>query len=334
MLPGHPARGRVRNGHERAAGAGGKEDGGGHRTAPTPAGPLPEHRRPLWRAHPIGTPIADFEPRPAAGPSYRPDSLADGWSTDRFCVRLASVRGYAHRLRGTPRQDDAAVVHHAPTGSIVLAIADGVSAAPFSHIGATAACRAAVAAIVADLDTGIDAVDWQNVVRQTAWQLTEQARTIFKLPEADPARAERELATTLVTGLIRPTAEGAEAALIQVGDSSAWVLRGGEYRCLLEAKFSIDDEVLGSTVTALPRVPQVTPRVGPLVPGDVLLVGTDGFGDPLGDGSGLVGRHLADQLGRPQPPLEFAYHLDFSRETFDDDRTLLAVWTAGPEAKQ
>ncbi|MFG2099898.1 protein phosphatase 2C domain-containing protein [Micromonospora echinaurantiaca] len=299
-----------------------------------PPGPSVEHRRPVWRAYPIGRPIADFEPRPAAGPSYRPDSLADGWSTDSFTIRLASVRGYAHRYRGMPRQDDIAVVHHEPTGSIVFALADGVSSAPFSHIGATAACRAAVTTIVADLDTGPGAVDWQNVVRQTAWQLSEQARTIFKLAEADPARAEQDLATTLVAGLIRPTAGGAEAALIQVGDSSAWVLQAGEYRCLLEAKFSSNDEVLGSNVTALPRVPQVTPRVGPLVPGDVLLVGTDGFGDPLGDGSGLVGRHFAHQLSWPRPPLEFAHHLDFSRETFDDDRTLLAVWIARPDGRR
>ncbi|MGH3832079.1 MAG: hypothetical protein ACRDRS_16810 [Pseudonocardiaceae bacterium] len=64
----------------------------------------------------------------------------------------------------------------------------------------------------------------------------------------------------------------------------------------------------------------------PLALGTVLLVGTDGFGDPLGDGSGLVGDLFREVLASPPPPLGLAHALDFSRETFDDDRTLLVVW--------
>jgi hypothetical protein len=67
-------------------------------------------------------------------------------------------------------------------------------------------------------------------------------------------------------------------------------------------------------------------RGGPLAHGEVLLIGTDGFGDPLGDGTGPVGAHFAVRLARPRPPIAFAHDLDFSRETFDDDRTLLAIW--------
>ncbi|GAA2601571.1 hypothetical protein GCM10010435_96190 [Winogradskya consettensis] len=282
-------------------------------------------RKLIWEAREIGVPITDFEPKPADSASYRPDSVADGWSTDHFTVRVASVRGYTHRFRGTPRQDDVAVSHHQPTGAVVFAVADGVSAAPHSHIGATSACRAAVTQILADLTQGTP-VDWQNVVRQTAWQLIEQARAVLGVPELDPEEAEREVATTLVAGLVLPTRSGPMAKMIQVGDSSAWILHGRSYRCLLDAKFSADDEVFSSAVTALPRVPHVTPRGGPLDPGGVLLVGTDGFGDPLGDGSGDVGTYFAAALRRPSPPLSFAYDLDFSRETFDDDRTLLAIW--------
>ena len=58
----------------------------------------------------------------------------------------------------------------------------------------------------------------------------------------------------------------------------------------------------------------------------VLLVGTDGIGDPLGDGSGKVGELFARMLAQPPPPLALAHLLDFSRDTFDDDRTLIAIW--------
>jgi hypothetical protein len=62
----------------------------------------------------------------------------------------------------------------------------------------------------------------------------------------------------------------------------------------------------------------------------VLLVGTDGFGDPLGDGDGKVGQLFAEHLKMPPPPRALAHLLDFSRETFDDDRTLLAIWPLPP----
>lgn len=49
---------------------------------------------------------------------------------------------------------------------------------------------------------------------------------------------------------------------------------------------------------------------------------------PLGTGHGGVGNLFGDVLTGPWVPslIEFAHEVDFSRETFDDDRTLVAVW--------
>jgi hypothetical protein len=80
----------------------------------------------------------------------------------------------------------------------------------------------------------------------------------------------------------------------------------------------------------LPYVPEsVEAVVEHLTASEVLLVGTDGFGDPLGDGTGPVGALFARHLAVPPTPLRLAQLLDFSRETFDDDRTLVAVWPGG-----
>jgi hypothetical protein len=35
---------------------------------------------------------------------------------------------------------------------------------------------------------------------------------------------------------------------------------------------------------------------------------------------------FAEYLATPPPPRALAHLLDFSRETFDDDRTLFALW--------
>jgi hypothetical protein len=272
-----------------------------------------------WAPVAVGRAAADFEPRPAAGVAYRPDTVADGWSSDEFTVRLASVRGYEHRHRGIPRQDDAVAVHHPATGAVAFAVADGVSAAPPAHLGATAACRAALGCVIADLDAG-STVDWAKAVEHAAWQVVEQAAAVLGLAGPDPERAEKEMATTLVTGLVRP---GSDIALVQVGDTSAWLLRDGTFEPLWPAA---GGAIAVTAVTALPRVPEIGVRRGGLTSGEVLLVGTDGFGDPLGDGRGPVGVHFVERLAAPRPPLEFARDLDFSRETFDDDRTLLAIW--------
>ena len=58
---------------------------------------------------------------------------------------------------------------------------------------------------------------------------------------------------------------------------------------------------------------------------------TDGLGLPLGDGTGEVGRAFARELAVPPDIPDFARLLDFSRATYDDDRTLVAVW--GPRVQ-
>ncbi|MGP4002732.1 protein phosphatase 2C domain-containing protein [Streptomyces sp. 8N706] len=273
--------------------------------------------------------IPPFEPKPPCGASYRPDTICDGWSTDELTVRVASVRGYSHRYRGSPREDDVAVAVHQPTGTLVFAVADGVSSAAQSHLGATLACRTAVDNILEQLDSGAAAVDWEQTVRNAAYQLIMRI-TGGRKPTADEVQeAERQFATTLVAGTLVAQRHGVpRLSLVQVGDSSAWVLRGdGRVVALLESKYSAPGELVSSAVEPLPRVPkQVEARVGELPPDAVLLVGTDGFGDPLGDGTGQVAELFAGHLRTPPPARALAHLLDFSRETFDDDRTLLAVW--------
>jgi hypothetical protein len=278
----------------------------------------------------VDRPVVEFEPRPPkASQAYRPDTICDGWSTDAATVRLASVRGYAHRHSGLPRQDDVMVAAHPATGFVVFAVADGVSSAPHSHVGAQLACQGAVVQMLRQLDAGAG-VEWQAVVREAASRLLEHTSRTLGTSRGDPRQTERMLATTLVAGAVRPSGNGGlTGQAVQIGDSGAWVLSQGTFRPVLGSKTDGGDGVVPTAVTPLPRVPDaVRPRDVVLAPGEVLLVGTDGFGDPLGDGGGLIGELFVRRLtgAVPPSPREFAHVLDFSRETFDDDRTLLAIW--------
>jgi hypothetical protein len=116
---------------------------------------------------------------------------------------------------------------------------------------------------------------------------------------------------------------------VGAGDSAAWLLSSGEFIEILAGKTVPESGIASSAVVALPRVPcVVSPVVVDFAAGDVLLIATDGIGDPLGTGQGGVGNLLREVLTGPSVPslIEFAHAVDFSREAFDDDRTLVAVW--------
>jgi Protein phosphatase 2C len=281
----------------------------------------------------VGSPSHSAEPSAIAADfrsfPFRPDVVIDGWSTDAVTVRGVSQRGHLHRYNGAPRQDDF-VVHQVPGGRVIVVVADGVSGARQSHIGASAAVKQAASWLRDRLGEDVAQTDWLTLIKNVAWELNEQAQTLLRLAEPDPVRAEEELATTLVCAVIEPIDSGGlRAYLVGVGDSGAWLLSSGVFTEILGGKVVSGAEIASSAVTGLPRVPtELAPVVVEVANGDVLLIGTDGIGDPLGSGQGGVGNLLRDVLGASSPPslIEFAHAVDFSREMFDDDRTLVAVW--------
>ncbi|WP_326798100.1 protein phosphatase 2C domain-containing protein [Streptomyces sp. NBC_01808] len=281
----------------------------------------------------MGEPGPDFEARPPVGlfAHDHPDTECDGWSTPLLTLRFATVRGAKHRYHRQPRQDAARAAVHEPTGSTVFAVADGVSSASHAELGAAEACRAAVRRMLELLSRQPGPVDLRDVAHHAASQLGELAQWQTGGREPEPGEVAGLYATTLVFGVAHSDSAGHTVDIGSVGDSGAWVLdlAGSTYRALFASKTGSDSSVVSNEVRPLPRVPDPLPqvRVRP-VPGQAVLIGTDGFGDPLGDGDGPVGALFARNLGAPEPPSPpwLAHLLDFSKETFDDDRTLLAIW--------
>lgn len=289
----------------------------------------------------VGSPSPTVEPSAIATDycslPFRPDVVIDGWSTDAMTVRGVSQRGHLHRYNGAPRQDDFAI-HLLPDGRVIVLVADGVSGAPQSHLGASAAVKQAAEWLHSQLGDEVGGTDWLGLLKSTAWALNERAQSLLGLDVPDPVRAEQELATTLVCAIVEPTGAGTlRAYLVSAGDSAAWLLTAGQFVEILAGKTPAASGIASSAVIGLPRVPSdVTPQVVDVADGDVLLIGTDGIGDPLGTGQGGVGDLFRDVLTKASAPslIEFAHAVDFSRETFDDDRTLVAVWPripVGPE---
>ena len=281
----------------------------------------------------VGAPAPSVRPAPTAtqyrSVAFRPDTTLDGWSTDTMTMRGVSQRGHLHRHNGAPRQDDFAV-HHLPDGRVIVAVADGVSQSPQSHLGASIVIKQAAEWTRTNLGPDTADLDWSALISNTAYALTAAAQPLFGLDEPDPVRASQELATTLVCAVIEPVGPGVlRAHVVAVGDSSAWVLTSGKFTEVLGGKTTLDGGLATSAVSALPHRPaHSSTTVFEFQDNAVLLIGTDGIGDPLGTGHGTVGDLLRNLLDRPHPPslIEFAHAVDFSREGFDDDRTLVAVW--------
>jgi serine/threonine protein phosphatase PrpC len=285
-----------------------------------------------WPRVTVDTPGAEFEPRPPTQFAYDfPDTECDGWSSPDLTVRSASIRGASHRYYDKPRQDSARIALHEASGALVFAVADGVSGATESQFGAVEACRAAIERLLYLLSRGGGgALDFESVAHHAAERLGQLAA--WRLGSAEPqspAVTSRWYATTLIAGVVQPEPAGPRVQACRIGDSGAWLLdrATGAYHALFGTKTGSDTDLVSNAVVPLPQVPDsVEQVVEHLTASEVLLVGTDGFGDPLGDGDGQVGALFARHLAVPPTPLRLAHVLDFSRETFDDDRTLLAVW--------
>jgi serine/threonine protein phosphatase PrpC len=236
---------------------------------------------------------------------------ADGADTDWCVLRAASVVGVRHRLAGRSVED--AWAWGGAPGSAALAVADGVGSLPAS---------APVAAEVV-----ATAVAWITAARSTG-DAGEGADDGAALVSAAVEAANRAVAgavdgaSTLVVALV---GTDGRVEVARVGDSTAFVLHQGAWAELFVDPDGAD--MRSPTTAALPSMTVRPESVSvELAPGDVLVLVTDGLGDPLRDGPGTVGPGLADGLGEPPHPLVLAGLVDFSRQGCHDDRTLAAVW--------
>lgn len=293
----------------------------------------------------VGEPGRSGEVLPLPDPDEwnRPDTVCDGvcFLGDQGMLvelRAASVRGSSHRYYGVVRQDEYRYRRTGDGNFLVCAVSDGVSSGKLSHRAAVFITQKGCELLAERLrDGGPERIDWTDLVTQLAAGVVSIGSTLIARERAGvapeqvtPAEVVERMAATAVFAVVdlRPSADGIPVHLCSVGDSSAWVLRRGS-TWEPQAEVKNEGKVIASSRTqALPILPRepLEPLETRLAPEDVLVLMTDGIGDPLGDGTGPVGRFLAAEWKRPPQALEFAAQVDFSRRSHDDDRTAVAVW--------
>ncbi|WP_328645144.1 protein phosphatase 2C domain-containing protein [Amycolatopsis sp. NBC_00348] len=274
-----------------------------------------------------------------------PDTIVDGFSlrdaglTEQVRVRAVSLRGLSHRCYGRVRQDTYDWRVTADDRYLVVCVADGVSAGRLSHLAADQAGVFGTRLLCEQLaDTAPAELRWDELLDATAEAILGVGAA-FVAPKAavgtEAARWEiaEHMATTVLYAVVDlvPADGRHDVTLLTVGDTSAWVLgTDGRWRAQQPIK-NEGDEIYSPAVVALPILPSVASRpvrTG-VAPGEALVLMTDGVGDPLGDGTGAVADFLAESWREPPADLEFAAQAGFSRRSFDDDRTVFALWPVG-----
>jgi Protein phosphatase 2C len=286
-----------------------------------------------------------------AKPYSRPDTVGDGALTSGLTIRAASLRGLSHQQVGKTRQDAYAYIVSPDGNWLVGCVADGVSEGELSHEAADIACTQLTECLVAAVD-GLktppiegwgdfaESLPWREAVSATNRTILRAAQSAFSLSDMGKQGGSMSgpdvakiMSTTAIALLIptSPDADGSHPFSIAVaaGDSSAVQLKADGWEPLTAVK-NAGAEIASSAVRPLPFTDDVVIRLGQLDPGECLALISDGVGDPLGSGQGVVGRFLAESWRAAPDVGSFIAQVGFLRKTFVDDRTALCVWSRPP----
>ncbi|MEV7926682.1 protein phosphatase 2C domain-containing protein [Kitasatospora sp. NPDC088264] len=252
---------------------------------------------------------------------------ADEATVGALTIRAASVVGPGHRCGrpAEPRQDSYRIGRSPDSRYAIVAVADGLSSAAWSDVGATAASSQAVTLLREQIEAvGFDRLDVKALYGRVAESIAAHA--------AGRGVGTSHLATVLITAVIaEPDANGVARAWVGwLGDSSAWTLdprvplwrfSAGEAKD--RAAVVVSNEVAGR----LPDTPHLAvDGYVTLASGAALALVTDGIGDAWADRAGNVNEYFANAWRSPVPATRFTADVGFDAPQCLDDRTAVVVW--------
>jgi serine/threonine protein phosphatase PrpC len=306
--------------------------------------PAPPPSAPVSRSSPMPSPAPQAllsRPRPdpaaepgrplAAGPRLPETTVVDcrshaslfyGWcappsSPPLLQVRGATWRGGMHSADGTEGQDAVGAAWNPVTGSVFVAVADGLGSLPRSG-------QLAREAVPIALHLCLNQPKKRPFGAVGPQLFQSVLAAVHKKLGPDVAA---NAGTTLVIAELRPTVHGAHLTVHGVGDSEAWVLRDGHWSPVHDERGPVGDGPVNPGTRDLPTDDQPHTNSLPLNHGDVVLLATDGFADRI-NRSGSWSARTADRLARVPAPMEFLDVVALGDEPDSDDRGVVAVWVA------
>ncbi|GAA4935281.1 hypothetical protein GCM10023334_043810 [Nonomuraea thailandensis] len=270
-----------------------------------------------------GTPLGPLpQPLPvllAGGADSRAPGVAlDGGMLAQTTVRAVSLRGRRHRYRGEPLQDAYAVRLSADGRWVIAAVADGLGSTLHAEHAAAVAVRAATNL---SLTPGLG---WHAAFAAIAGEVMRAtARLADRRTGRHGGGASEPPATTLTIGVVPADGRRGIAACAAIGDSPALWLHDRTWTEI----FPPEGQRPGNVTSALPDdLGELRERQIDWGPGDVLVLCSDGFGTAMGGGGSVLAQRLVTSWSSPPALRSFLCDVDFQLSTYDDDRTVLALW--------
>ncbi|MCX4741997.1 protein phosphatase 2C domain-containing protein [Streptomyces antibioticus] len=306
--------------------------------APRPESVEPRHEtadshpadpEPLWAGRP---PRGVAVLLPPVVSHDRAAIAVDGGAVGGVTVRMATVRGRGHMQSGEGRQDAFAFHTDDELPWLVAVVADGVSTAMHAAAASSEAAASAGRLVIDKLRSGPPdgPLWWQDVCERTAEEITRRTESLP--PDEAAGRRWRMFApgppaTTLAVLIAsRTPAEDPRLFGAVVGDSRVLRLRDGAWSALLDARPTGGRGAGDERVQTLPQRPHALRTVATeWQPGEVLVLATDGFADAIGARSPLT-LALGARWQHPPSLLGFLRDVDFRKATYNDDRTVVALW--------
>ncbi|MFD8935458.1 protein phosphatase 2C domain-containing protein [Streptomyces sp. NPDC059578] len=287
-----------------------------------------------------------YAPHPGTLPSVRDDLdgavvadiVVDGATHGALTVRAASIRGDSHRYEGGPRQDALCVTRLGgpdPTnGLLLLTVADGVGSAARSHIGSHEVSRSVAlfldryAEQLAESLRAREEPTFSALVNSAVGSAAEGlARSV-----AERGGHPADHATTLRGLLVPLDPQVRHRGFFAVGDGGGALLREGVWTVDVFGEGQGGSGVIDTGTEALPGSRFARSLIyGPALPGDLLVLCTDGLSTPLAGDPGMRD-FLAGAWGSAEVPgpVDFLWQLQYRVKSYDDDRTAVCLWE-GPE---
>jgi serine/threonine protein phosphatase PrpC len=263
-----------------------------------------------------------------------PDAVVDGFAVGALTVRAASITGDSHRYGGEPRQDSVAAVllGAADRGLVLAVVADGVGSESYSHVGARAACKAAVAALASRaqaVETSLRDGHQDRLYFEVVHVIDEITASIEA--EADRlSRPSRELATTLRAVLVPTDPKVRERLAFSVGDGATLRLTNTVWSHV-QLKGDDDSRLHDTSTAVLPLHPEeLHLDTWTAAVSEIVVICTDGIAEPLRDGQ--FAELLAEEWSGEQVPgtIRFLWQAQARLRSYDDDRTVVCIWEGDP----
>lgn len=240
----------------------------------------------------------------------RPSAIAvDGTTAGIFHVAAASIIGTGHLQGGQPRQD-AYNLMLGGSGSLYVAIADGLGSRQASQLGAQLFTESVlIAAAESESGTGSPPTAAQLLAQasmRTARVLTE----VYRLENRDVA----------CVGAVA-VFSAHRCDLARIGDVAAFTLVEGEFTEV----FPVDSGFVNVVSATLPGEESAQVDTTELGPAEIVVLGTDGLANDLRNSAALR-TWLAARWRAPQWPFAMGDTLRYRRQGSHDDRTAVVVW--------